>query len=85
MNTHIPARFTTHMLRAQSSSVSQICSLSLTLETPNTCLFAKWLILTITGILGVTGESDCRCPGVDKQAAAAPGPEGCDFGQSFES
>lgn len=44
------------MLRTQSISVSQICSLSLTLETPNTCWFAKWLMVTLTGSLGVAEE-----------------------------
>lgn len=85
INTCIPAGFKICMLRTHSSSVSHICCLSLTLQTPNIRWFAKWLLLALMGSLGVTGESDCRCSGVDNQAAAAATPEGCDFSQSFES
>lgn len=62
INTDIPPRFTTHMLRTQSSSVSQTCSLSLTLETLHTCSFAKRLVLTLMGSSGATGSQTAAAP-----------------------
>lgn len=85
INTRTPARFIIRVLRTQSRSVSQICSPSLTSEMSNTCLFAKWLMLTLMGSVGVVGESDCRHFAVDNQAVAAAMPGRRDFGQSFET